>query len=227
MDLSSTARREFLKHVGLAATAAWAFHNATANASAGPERAGPGPSGPVVCEEPRQTPVVHDCDVCVIGGSCTGVFAAVRAARLGARVALIEGNGFFGGVATAAKVNVWHSRYDTIGQRAIIGGLTIELIERLVKRDAARIYEKSNPSRYAVFNSAEMMMELDRVVGEHPRIRPFLHALFVDGIVRGGRMTHAIIEDKSGRRAIRARYFIDATGDADVLARTGKVRAPG
>jgi len=34
-------------------------------------------------------------------------------------------------------------------------------------------------------------------------------------------MTHAIIEDKSGRRAIRARYFIDATGDADVLTRIG------
>ena len=34
-------------------------------------------------------------------------------------------------------------------------------------------------------------------------------------------MTHAIIEDKSGRRAIRARYFVDATGDADVLARIG------
>ena len=29
-------------------------------------------------------------DICVIGGSCTGVFAAVRAARLGAKVILVE-----------------------------------------------------------------------------------------------------------------------------------------
>jgi hypothetical protein len=136
-------------------------------------------------------------------------------------VALVEANGFFGGVATAAKVNIWHSRYDTAGQTEIIGGLTTELIDRLVKRDAARIYEKSNPSRYAAFNSAEMVMELDRLLDEHKRIRPFLHTLFVDGVIEQGRMTHAIIEDKSGRRAIRARYFIDATGDADVLARIG------
>ncbi len=177
--------------------------------------------GRFVRERPRTTPVVHDCDICVVGGSCTGVFAAIRAARLGATVALVENNGFFGGVATAAKVNVWHSRYDTAGEKEIIGGLTVEVIERLCRRDAAFLNAPNNPSQYAVFNSAEMVMELDRMVVEHRRIRPFLHALFVDGVVEEGRMTHAIIEDKSGRRAIRARYFIDATGDADLLARIG------
>jgi hypothetical protein len=216
MDLSAIDRRAFLKRAGLAATVAWALPDSPRQALAQSQGA-----GTVIQEEPRQTPVVHDCDICIIGGSCTGVFAAVRAARLGASVALVESNGFFGGVATAAKVNIWHSRYDTVGRREIIGGLTIELMERLVGRDSARIYEKSNPSRYAVFNSAEMIMELDRLVTEQKRIRPFLHAVFVDGVVEQGRMTHAIIEDKSGRRAIRARYFIDATGDADVLARIG------
>ncbi|MBM4030050.1 MAG: FAD-dependent oxidoreductase [Planctomycetes bacterium] len=180
-----------------------------------------GGSLPVIQEKPRQTPVVYECDLCVVGGSSTGVFAAIRAARLGAKVALIENNGFFGGVATAAKVNIWHSRFDTTGDKEIIGGLTVELIERLVKRGAARVYEKSNPSRYAVFNSAEMVMELDRMVEEHRSIHPFLHALFVDGVAEAGRMSHAIIEDKSGRRAIKAWCFIDATGDADVLARIG------
>ena len=40
-------------------------------------------------QEPTQTlPVLADVDVCVIDGSCTGVFAAVRAARLGASIIL-------------------------------------------------------------------------------------------------------------------------------------------
>ena len=74
-------------------------------------------------EEPlRQTPVVHECDVCIIGGSCTGVFAAVRAAQLGASVALVENNGMFGGVATAGMVSIWHSLRETSGERAIISG---------------------------------------------------------------------------------------------------------
>ncbi len=36
-----------------------------------------------------------------------------------------------------------------------------------------------------------------------------------------GRLTHAIIENKSGRQAIAAKVFIDATGDGDLAARAG------
>ncbi len=174
-----------------------------------------------IYEPARETPVVHACDVCVIGGGCTGAFAAVRAAQLGATVALVEGNGFFGGVATAGLVNIWHSIFDTTGQRQIIGGLTAEIIEHLRQRDAAVLYDPSDASRYAVFNSAELILALDDLVSEHSAIRPFLHTRFVLPVVEEGRMVAAIIEDKSGRRAIRARYFIDATGDGDVVARLG------
>ena len=46
-------------------------------------------------------------------GGCTGVFAAVRAARLGAKVALIEASNAFGGAATNGFVCVWHTLHDT------------------------------------------------------------------------------------------------------------------
>jgi hypothetical protein len=172
-------------------------------------------------EPAQETPIVHTCDLCVIGGSSTGVFAAVRAAQLGAKVALVENNGFFGGVATAGLVNIWHSIFDTVGQRQIIGGLTVEVIERLRRRDAAVTYAPSNPSRYAAFNSAELILALDQLVREHAAIRPFLHTRFVRPVAEEGRMTAAIVEDRSGRRAIAARAFIDATGDGDVIARLG------
>ena len=42
--------------------------------------------------------VAAEADLCVIGGSCTGVFAAVRAARLGAKVILLERQNRFGGL---------------------------------------------------------------------------------------------------------------------------------
>jgi glycerol-3-phosphate dehydrogenase len=44
-------------------------------------------------EDAREVSVAADVDLCVIGGSCTGVFAAVAAARLGLKVALVEPNG--------------------------------------------------------------------------------------------------------------------------------------
>ena len=41
-------------------------------------------------EPAKKIPVVEEADICVLGGSCTGVFAAVRAARLGAKVVITE-----------------------------------------------------------------------------------------------------------------------------------------
>ena len=206
-------RRSFLRAASVAAAA-----GAAAGTAAGPRNRGDEEKMDVIREEPRQTPVAAECDVCVVGGSCTGVFAAVAAARLGAKVAIIEANGFFGGVATASLVNVWHSTHDTTGKTPIIAGLTTEVAERLDKRDA--LIHRGTASKHWVLNTEELKIELDQLVVE-AGIRPFLHALFVAPVVKDGRMVAAVIEDKSGRRAIRAACFVDATGDADVVTRMG------
>lgn len=49
-----------------------------------------------VIETERNIPVIYEVDLCVVVGSCTGVFAAVRPARLGLRVAIIEKQNSFG-----------------------------------------------------------------------------------------------------------------------------------
>lgn len=171
-------------------------------------------------EPARETPVVHECDLCVVGGSCTGVFAAVRAARLGLSVAVVEQNLVLGGMAVAAQVNEWHSLHDASGETQIIGGLTAEVLGRLRRRGAVGEGTHRHCGRYAVFNSAELALELDGLVREH-RIRPFLKASCVGAARTGNRVDAAILEDKSGRRAIRARIFIDASGDGDLLRRAG------
>ena len=171
-------------------------------------------------EETRDVPVAAECDVCVVGGSCTGVFAAVRAAQLGAKACLIENNGFFGGVATAGLVNVWHSLYNTTGERQIIAGLTEEMIDRLRRRSALIERGSTHESASFSFNPAELVIELDGLVAESG-VRPFLHARFVQPVVEDGRVAAAVIEDKTGRRAIKASVFIDATGDGDLIARAG------
>lgn len=166
-----------------------------------------------ITEPARETPVLHETDICVIGGSCTGVFAAVSAARLGARVAVVEKQNCFGGVATAGLVNIWHTLYDEPLKKKIIAGLTGEILERLDKRDALQC----NPHSLNAYrmNTEELKIELDEYVTES-EITPFLHTFYAAPYMDEGVLRGIIVENKSGRGVILAKVFIDASGDADL-----------
>ena len=173
---------------------------------------------PKTISEPiRDVPVIHEADVCVLGGSCTGLLAAVRAARLGASVVLVEKQNSFGGVATNSMVNAWHSLMDINYERPIIAGLTAEVCTRLEKRDAIDRIEKNEAFGF-IFNSEELKIELDELTREH-RIKIYLHTMFCAPHLVDGRLAGVLVENKTGRGAILARAFIDATGDADLCAR--------
>ena len=176
------------------------------------------PTSKLITESPRSTPVVQDCDVCVLGGSCTGVFAAVRAAQMGARVALVEKQNAFGGVATSGLVNIWHKLYSNKGKEQIIGGLTYQVIKRLEKVDA--ITSRGNGKSNFVLNTEELKIELDRLVVENG-ITPYLHSFYTAPQMEGNRVTAVFMENKNGRQAIRARVFVDATGDGDLAKAAG------
>jgi len=170
-------------------------------------------------EPARDLPILGEYDLCVLGGSCTGLFAAVRAARLGLSVAIVERMGCFGGVATLSQVNVWHSPFDETFSQPIFAGLSVEVMERLKARGAVTERARSDAWAWA-FNSAEMQIELDLLMGEN-RIVPWLHTAFAAPHVRDGKLDAVIVENKSGRGALRARFFIDATGDGDLCHRLG------
>ncbi len=168
----------------------------------------------------KKLPVINEVDICVLGGSCTGVFAAVHAARLGAKVAIVEKQNAFGGVATNALVNIWHSLYDTENKQQIIAGLTWEVIDRLSYRKAVA-YRKNNPNTTYTFNSQELKIELDEIIIESG-IHPYLHTLFSEPVLdENDNLTGIIVDNKSGRGIIKAKYFIDATGDGDLALRLG------
>ncbi|MBU7004324.1 MAG: FAD-dependent oxidoreductase [Theionarchaea archaeon] len=170
-------------------------------------------------EDSREIELIGKYDICVVGGGCTGVLAAVSAARLGAKVAIIENCGMFGGVATTSMVNIWHSRYDITGGTKIIGGLTEEIIHRLGSRSAIMEHGERGNEVYA-FNPADLAIELDSLlIGAG--VDPFLHTLFASPISENGTLAGVAVEDVSGRHAIGAEYFVDCTGDGSLIARMG------
>jgi len=176
-----------------------------------------------IIEPAKSIPIIEDVDICVLGGSCTGVFAAVRAARLGARVAIIEKQNAFGGVATSGLVNVWHSLYDNEKRQQIIAGLTYEMLERLKKRDAVIDVEASlgvNDYNAYRLNTEELKIELDNLILE-AKVKPYLHTYYAGAKMEGESIDAVFIQNKSGRSAIRAKVYIDATGDGDLCRDIG------
>jgi hypothetical protein len=176
-----------------------------------------GTAGPERVRVSEDVPVIEEVDVCVLGGSCTGVFAAVRAARLGARVAVVEKQNHFGGVAVTTCT--WHTLMDTAFERQIIAGLTEEVVERLERRDALRRVPGSGSKGFE-FRPGDLKLVLDGLVVESG-VQPHLHTLFSAPVVEEGRLVGVVVDGKSGRGVIRAGMFVDATGDGDLCARLG------
>ena len=55
-------------------------------------------------EPQRETEVIRNVDVCVVGGGPAGVAAAVSASRAGMSVLLLEREGFLGGTLTTVSL---------------------------------------------------------------------------------------------------------------------------
>ncbi len=169
---------------------------------------------------PETLAVKTEADICVVGGSCTGVFAALRAARLGAKVVLLEKSNRLGGVATLGLVGMWHSLFDITRSRQIIGGLTFETLERLEKTAACSTFRQPTDYYGIRLNSEELTLELDAMVMAEKNITLYLQTSFSQAVMAAPGQVQAIVaEDKSGRYAIRAKVFIDASGDG-VLTRS-------
>ena len=175
----------------------------------------------IVRKEAR-VPVVWEGDLCVLGGSATGLFAAVRAARMGLRTAVVERQNMFGGTATAGLVNIWHSLLDFDGREQIIAGLTDEVLESMKKKGQCLTSagERNAANR---FNPIALVRELDLLAKAHG-IRTFFHTLYAGAETEGNRVSAVYIRNKDGLSAIRAARFVDATGDGDLLRDLGEAR---
>lgn len=181
-----------------------------------------------ILEKAQELPILDMADVCVLGGGTTGVMAAVRAARMGASVVLVEQQGNFGGNATSGMVCAWHTLMDFDFKKKIISGLSEEVLDRLNARRALRVVDPDrpdHPSRMAkistyIFNTQELKIECDELLTEAGG-KCYLHTMFCAPWVENGELKAVIVESKNGRQAITAKFFIDATGDGDLAYRLG------
>jgi ribulose 1,5-bisphosphate synthetase/thiazole synthase len=168
-----------------------------------------------IAEAARDVDVVLETDVLVVGSGPGGLAAALASARAGARTALIDRNGCFGGNITQVGVEgfAWYRHEGTVDCE----GIGIEFEQRAQAMGAA----SPEPQSLSQALDAEMFKWVADVLVEEAGITPLLHRLCVAPIMEGNAIRGIIIESKAGREAILAKRVIDATGDADIAFRAG------
>ncbi|MFP6704531.1 MAG: FAD-dependent oxidoreductase [Alphaproteobacteria bacterium] len=193
-----------------------------------------------VKEAARETPVLAETDVLVVGGGPAGTAAAIAAGRLGAEVMLVERYNHLGGLSTGGLV-IWIDRMSDWNGKQVIAGLAGDFLDRLPD-DAVKGPERSDwgsadvataaywAQRTAAFHGIttwsptvdpEALKTLSMQMTLEQKVRLLFHAYAAEPIVEDGAMRGAIFESKEGRHAVLAKVVIDTTGDADLLARAG------
>lgn len=188
-----------------------------------------------ILEVAKEIDVVDKYDVVVCGGGIAGISAALASARQGAKTLLIEREFMLGGLATAGLIAIYLPLCDGMG-RQVSFGIAEELLRLSIEkgsegrhlpeywngegtveqRSQKRFEVQYNPQVFAIF--AEQLLIKEKV--------DVLYGTVVcNTVLNDGKITHLVIENKSGRQAIAVKSVVDATGDADIVHQSGENEA--
>lgn len=167
----------------------------------------------------RDIPVKYEVDVLVVGGGPAGCAAAWAAGRMGADVLLIEGQGALGGMGTVGAVPAFMQFGD--GKTFLARGFGWQLLNNL--QQAGGMFPETIPAdnRHSIGIRAEILKcVLDEMLLDAGVKLSFCTQL-IDVQAEGRNVTTVVCAAKSGVFGVRARTFVDCTGDGDLCAWAG------
>ena len=156
-------------------------------------------------------------EVLVVGSGAAGLTAAIAASRNGAKVVLIEYQGFVGGLSTTLPWLGFHDR----DYRQTVKGLAGEFVRQLQQMGAASEYCYDPKCGSAVSLDGHVWKCVAMNWLQESGVKVMLHTQVVDTLREEDRITGVVVHHKSGQQKILANVVIDCSGDGDVAARGG------
>jgi hypothetical protein len=147
-------------------------------------------------------------DLVVVGGGYSGMGAAIAAARMGLKVALIQDRPVLGGNGSS-EIRVWAKGEIKRGKYPRIGEIVEEFADKATK----------SPGTAEEFEDEKK----ERIVRAEPNIELFLNTFAYEVATDGGRITSVTCLETPTSRRLRCagRFFCDATGHAVVAHLAG------
>ncbi len=177
-------------------------------------------------KETLTTPVSYECDVLVAGGGFGGIAAALAAARENKKVILLERQFMLGGLGTAGLITIYLALCDGFGKQVSFG-LAEELLKLSVSLGSEGNLgidwwgeEKKPHNEKTMRYESRFNPQLFAILAEKALLDAGVNVLYgtyaVNTIVSENKIDAVIIENKTGRTAIKVKSVVDATGDADI-----------
>ena len=189
-----------------------------------PARPGPRPAPERLTVPEARLPLVEEADVIVVGGGSAGTAAAITAARAGLQTVLVDDAPFLGGMSTGGCVGTFCGFYyrEKDGDLVrLVGGFAAEVMDRLAARGLCYGPVPFKTTAAVPYVPWGLKTLYDTMARAEPRLTVYLHARFVRALVHQDTIDAVTVATRAGEAAMRAPYFIDASGDAALALAAG------
>ncbi|MFM7347455.1 MAG: FAD-dependent oxidoreductase [Tagaea sp.] len=162
-------------------------------------------------------PVRVDVDLCVVGSGAAGMSAALEAAKLGASVALVDAGPSLGGQSVGSLIGTFCGFFGNgPDPQQVTHGIADGILADLgASGDLANIDKRRN-TRIVLYRVNALARWFERRAHE-AKLRVALGAVVRSVRRAGGRVESLDVATRFGDLEVRAKGFVDASGDANLF----------
>lgn len=162
----------------------------------------------------RQLPVAIETDVFIAGGGPAGISAAIAARETGAEVFLAESTYAFGGAAVTMLIPAFMEFGN--GKEFLAAGIGRRIFDMLAQEAPEKAKQYCPPN----IPVETLKLCYDRMM-EQSGAKFVFGTQLIDVVANNGRVEYVVCTDKSACYAVRAKVYIDCTGDGDLCSFAG------